>query len=99
MAKKIVNNVLELPDGKIADEVLSISDLQTTLEGVDYYTMEVSVLKPEELKLTQVLKGTPQIGWYYMLPGEALKPIETDKDIAIVDAAAAGEVKLYSLDA
>lgn len=97
MAKKIVNNVLELPDGKIADEVLSISDLRTNTDGVDYYTVEVSVLKPEELKLTQVLKGVPQIGWYYMLPGGALKPIETDKEIEIANPASGA--KLYSLEA
>ncbi len=97
MAKRIINNVLELPDGKIADEVLSISDLQTTPDGVDFYILNISVLKPEELKLTQELIGNPQIGWYYRIRGETIKPIESDKDIDIIKAADKNEVRLYSL--
>lgn len=98
MAKKIVNNVLELPDGKIADEVLSVSDLQTNVDGVDFYTLEVSVIKPEELKFVQELTAlTPQIGWYYRLLDGVLKPVESDKDIETVAGADRNDVKLYSL--
>jgi len=99
MAKKIVNNVLELPDGKIADKVLSMSDLQTNTDGVDFYVLEVSVVKPEELKLVQILKGDPRIGWYYRIKNEALKYIEGEKELAEISEASNNEVKLYSLDA
>lgn len=98
MAKKIVNNVLELPNGKIADEILSQSDLLTNIDGVDYYTLEVSVVKPEELKFVQELTAlTPQIGWYYRLLDGVLKPVETDEDIKTVAGADRNDVKLYSL--
>lgn len=98
MAKKIKDNLLELPNGKIADEVLSISDLQTNANGVDYYTIEVSVVKPEEVRLVQDLIGVPRIGLYYRIRNEALKPIETAEDIVALGQLAKDEVKIYSLD-
>lgn len=99
MAKKIVNNVLELPEGKIADEILSQSDLLTNIDGIDYYVLEVSVLKPEELKFVQELADTPpQIGWYYkIMDGSALlKPLETEEDVKAVSLIEA-PVRFYSL--
>lgn len=100
MPKKIVNNVLELPDGKIADEILGISDLRTSEAGVDYYTVDISVRKPEELKFVQELTAVlPQIGWYYTVRDGVLKPVETEQDIKRVEAADRNDVKLYSLKA
>lgn len=98
MAKRIINNVLELPDGKIADEILSQSDLLTSDAGVDYYTIDVSVRKPAELKFVQELTAVePQIGWYYRILDGVLKPVETEDDIKKVKAADRNDVKLFSL--
>lgn len=98
MAKKIKDNLLELPSGKIADEVLSISDLQTNVNGVDYYTIEVSVVKPEEVRFVQDLIGVPRIGLYYRIRNESLKPIETTEDIVALGQLVRDDVKIYSLD-